>query len=653
MEIITTLISIIITFPLSGIISAAFLEFILNSKQPKRLSDKETLIYGLILGPVTISFLLFLLFIFFPKSPDLSYFSWVIGIFAVAAFLSQKHLKPVLLNFLESCKCLFSEKKKTFILFKILIVLFFLHVLYQGIVLPIVGHDALIYARYGKTFYIQKSLDDPFKEQNPYTGEHYAMIHPPGIPLLYTWFYILQGNTDHDYTVRSVAPLYGIYLTILVWSIVKRRSSAYSAMLAVMLLISTPIFSFQTIGNSIDTMRISLIFLTFHSIIKLLHSETFLGLLLTIAVAGLSIFVHLGGISILPITVLLYIMFSKRIKWEKAILGLLLVLAALSQPLIWNSKYCPGKSDPYYLLNPKLSYQIPDSSRRAAFGQEWLEKVKTSQVSPVEILWKERLQIFSRVHLFGITFYTALAGIIWSFFLRKKKTPDYIFLFGMALFAIPVLYKYYINYRYISTITPAAVYFGGLFLGSLYISAKKKHDKVAHLCLTAVLLGGIAFCLLFFFIGIKSPDISATLTGKPSLTERLVLNIKKFATWKSYAHPMLSVMETAIKITPENARILIIRAKDAIYYYYSKNRQILWYSNTNFTEPFSKIKEPQEAFDFLRKKNIVCVITDSIYESHISSDFPNMIIILRDSNFSELISEKRGIRIYRLKTIPY
>ena len=125
------------------------------------------------------------------------------------------------------------------------------------------------------------------KQADEKTGAHLEVDHPPGFPLIYTWFYLLQGHTKSDILPRTVSPMYGLYLIFLLWIVLRARENKYCGALGILLLVLIPLFSKQSFDNTIDPVRIYLAMVSLISLSRFIESESFIGAILVSVAANL------------------------------------------------------------------------------------------------------------------------------------------------------------------------------------------------------------------------------------------------------------------------------------------------------------------------------------------------------------------------------
>jgi hypothetical protein len=136
-------------------------------------------------------------------------------------------------------------------------------VLYIGTAFPIDTTDALRHAYVGRRFFLDRSLAHyPLMETLP-DGFNHNMRYPPGLHLLYSWLFLLQGSAKPDTVIRLVAPLYYALTAILAGSLVARNHGRLAGAVSGFFCITCPIFAHQAAINHIDMFRIFLMVVAF------------------------------------------------------------------------------------------------------------------------------------------------------------------------------------------------------------------------------------------------------------------------------------------------------------------------------------------------------------------------------------------------------
>jgi hypothetical protein len=645
----------IITYVLSGLILVAFLKCILK-RHEQIISQGEIIIIGFGLGPIIISLVLCLLFLFFPDKSSLFYILAITVLFGLMLFVGRKEVADIkqLLNFAKLIK----NQENDIILIISLVGIIMLYAFIQGINFPIISRDASTYAYYGKYLYKEKNLHNyPMKRADEETGAYLAVGAPPGFPLIYTWFYLLQGNTRSDILPRTVSPIYGLYLIILLWIILRTRGNKYCGAFAILFLVLIPLFAKQLFDNTIDPVRIYLATLSLICLAKFIESESFILGILVIMTAFLSIYVHRAGVLVLGMMIVLYLLLSKRsIRKRIALIILIMLFIAGAQYGFEQTKFGRSIGSSFRSLFSSKTIVVGRSARKAAFGTDWLNKIDKGEVGRLRMFFYERLQIFSQLHIFGLAYYIFLAGVVYWIAYIKKREIDLVLLFGAVFFAIPVIYKYYLNHRYISTINPIAAYFGGLSLGVMYPQIREKGlFKTPKFKWIIVVIPIIVAIILYFFAAslasINHTKVVSVLNSnytKMGSIKKTILYMFASEEAKLYnGQPTFKAIEYINTQTPKESVVLVLRAPE--YFYHAKRKGISYFRDPKIGRAFRRIHNTKEAHGYLLSVGVDYVILDPTYKEHSYFKQSEMMHILTDHELSRLVLPGY-VEVYQLIT---
>ena len=645
MIVVNKLLFFIVTYFLSGFIIATLLERFLR-KPGKEISFAEIYIFGLGLGPVTISLILYLLFLLFPDKANLFYIFIIEVIFLLMLIIIRK-------NLLESAKkifCFFTgirwkirSLEKDIIVMGFLVALILSYIFIQGIGFPIVSHDGCVYAYHGKYFYEIKNLDNYMAKPDEKTGAYLPLAHPPGLALVYTWFYLLQGNTDSDILPRTVAPMYGLYLVILLWIVLRKRKGKYCGIFGLLLLVLTPIFVWQSYENSIDPMRMFFIFSSFVMLGKLLQEESVNMALLIGLAAGFAMYTHVTGILALLVVIPIYLLFSKKNIGRRIRTAVFIGIIAM---IIGGTQYAINYlrfnnilgTNSYSFFVPKVR-NFYSSTELIRVGQEGSIEIKRIKLSKNLVFG--RLQMFSRPELFGLSYYIFLFALFyWIRSIRKEKI-DIVLLLAAILYAIPVIYKFYSNRRYIFTIQPLIVYFGGLALGEVYVKLKdKKLEKRLWILVGSLIL----ITMIVYFAPASMASLKFLGNKRNSKITYLISNKKK---QNNILCPGLFEAIEYINVQTPKASV-VLTFSDARYFYYAKRKGIYW--SDPRMKAFYSLNDKIEAYHYLLSAGINHIMVDILYEQDPRFKNSELKNIIEDKKISKLVFG-RDTKVYQLKKI--
>lgn len=613
----------VVTYLLSGLVMVAFFKTILE-KHRKIINPAEILILGFGLGPIMISLILYFLFLFFPHKEN-SFYILIIGIiFLLMFFIGRKGIagkgkKGGLKRFKE----IRNQRKNMDIVIMVSIVgIVMLYIFIQGVNFSIVTCDASLYGYYGKYLYREKSLDNyPMKRPDVETGAYLPVSHPPALPLIYTWFYLLQGDSHSDILARTVSPMYSLYLIILLWIILRTRKGKYCAAWGTLLMVFTPLFVETSYINSIDPLRIYLIFLSFILLAKFLTLEVLAIKILTGVVAGFALYTHTTGVLTLMIIIILYLLLSRRNMRKRiisaAIIGLIAITIGGRQYGITYPKF---KNLAHSLLAP--------TSVDSGMGEE---------VGEDKEFHDGRLQVFSRIELFGLSYYLFIGALFyWLRYIRKKRL-DTVLLAGILLFTVPVIYKYWFSPRSIFTIHPLIIYFGGLTLGTIYGRLKERGREKR-------MWGAIFSLVLIVIIAFFAPgSIASRRLSSGKKMARYILSSKEKQMYM--IHPIFEAIKYLNSQTPKKSIVLVFRARE--YFYHSKRKGI-WYRDPRMKD-FCRLDNTRKAYQYLIDLGISHIMITPFHETKKVFRVSEVRKITENKEFSELVFEKNQAKVYRLK----
>ncbi len=588
------IIVLILTYPVAGIIFGAIIRRLADAfKSSDQLSPSECLLTGAILAPVAIALLLWAVLALFPGAGPQACVASISVVFTTLLAVSLRQvLECVSAPFKWFClkfKGAALSSRICHVVMTFASSAFICHVFYQAVALPIVGHDASVYAYYGKDIFENRSLQN-YPVTDPMLAKSGCLKdeHPPVYPLIQAWFYMVKGSCHEDFPARTVSPVYGLYLVILIAAFLLRRGKG-SITAAVILFAATPLFYFQTIGNGIDPLRISTFFLAAYLLSRFLDTPSIFMFILMGSACAAAASIHLGNVVLFPLALLVCAANAHRIGISKRMAGFLAAFLLANVGLL-GILAGSGKLD-YFISLKNVDSEISSKSRINAFGQEWAEQIKAGDVSKGSLIWKERLQLFSRTSHFGLTFILGFAGLaLWLF--RPKERIDFVMLASWVLFSILAISTFYINYRYVSTVIPAAVFFFALGAGQACETIRSKHPgafNAARISISSAFLAVMSALLMYGLI-YSSPDCKSSNLPQNSLPAKFV----KLAAWKLLAHPYEFAVLKASSAAGDGTILLMGASPEALYYL--KDKDVISARNVEEAESFISNFKLSEVF---------------------------------------------------------
>jgi len=631
---ITNVLFFIFTYFLSGFVIAAFLKVILG-KQKTTLSSAEIVIFGLGFGPIIISLILYFLFLLFPGRTGLFYILVTGLIFVALMVVAWKNLveyRKKGVNFLGAIVKIAWYIEKDILLISLLVVLIVFYIFIQATASPIVSDDGCFYGCIGRYLYEHKNVNDyPLVSADEKTGAYLRLEHPPGLPLIYTWFYFLQGNTRSDILSRTVSPMYALYLIILLWIVLRKRLNKYAGLFGVLFLVLTPIFVWQAYENSIDLIRMFFIFSSFVLLAGLLESGSISLALLAGAMAGFAMFAHVTGILALIVIMVVYLLLSKESIKKRTVFTIFICFMAIIiggiqygiNYLKFNNILGPDTFALFYLKVNNFYFPI----QLARSGQEGFIRPFGITNIPKTLIFG-RLQVFFRPELFGFSYYIFLFALFYWFRYMPKKKIDTTLLLAALLYAIPVIYKFYSNRRYIFTIHPLIIYFGGLALGEVYIWIKsRKLEKRFWLIISAIII----IPIIVLFIPGSMANIKLSGADQGSKIKYLISSKEKQN--RILCPGLFEAIEYINTHTPSDSVILTF--SQTRYFYYAQRKGIYW------SEPrmnaFYSLHNKMVAYQYLMNLDIDYIMIDILYKEDPQFKSSELKDIIEDNKLSKLV----------------
>ncbi len=238
----------------------------------------------------------------------------------------------------------------------------------------------------------------------------------------------------------------------------------------------------------------------------------------------------------------------------------------LNPSVSYDEKSSPLEVKPLQLISPVVIEPDNVPGEETAGIKSILTDITEELFSKKTLLG--RLQIFTQPQLFGLTFYIFIIGAAyWIGYVKVKRPMDWMMLAALVLFALPVLYKFYLNRRYILTILPMAAYFGGIFAGDIYMMLKARR-KVKYVWIIAT-VAGIAIAASF---AIPGSSVSARLFAGDGISAYIFSGKLKQS---DFLYPGLYEAIMFINDnTPDTA--VVLTSNDAQFFSLSKRRGVYW-----------------------------------------------------------------------------
>ncbi len=242
-----------------------------NKNQTGGYSVWELLLYSLGLGPITTVLVLYYLILIFPSRTGLFYLSAISGFYLVLLVMGYKGFIVIYRRTKRSVKEAAQTFKSAGTRSKVV------HLVYWGIITALLttflfiytgivkhnrieGHDALIYANYGKMYLKMRQIIYAKEMAPAYNGFVFKGSPKPAFSLLLTWEFLLNGKDFDgsplfDAWFRSISGYYALLIMMAAFLWLFRRNR-WLAVTGVFLLLSSLGFLLTIIDFHLDSFRI-------------------------------------------------------------------------------------------------------------------------------------------------------------------------------------------------------------------------------------------------------------------------------------------------------------------------------------------------------------------------------------------------------------
>lgn len=577
------------------------------------------------LGPISISFILYNLFLFFPRHSAFFYIIIISAFFLLILLPFYKQipkLRYLGIGLVKSVKD-FRTQPGIFQCITVLIVALCVFMFIQGVNFPIVTHDDAIYANQSKMFFRNRSFDNyPMSEADAKTGFYAINSHPLGMHMLYTWFFLIRGSAESDILCRSVAPMCSIFCVILLWYVLRRRGNRYSGLLGALALITVPLFIKQGFHNTIDPIRIYFGFLALVWLAKLLEEDNLKIAIATGIFTGLAAFTHTIMILSLPVALITYLILSRQI-WRRKIL--IAVLITIIGGIVGGAQYYLN----YEKFGTPLGVVLPSELGRYWAGHNLRSRGQNTEMRA----WLYgRLQPFTRISGFGISWYLFVISLFLWLRYSSKDTLDKILLISALLYGCIIVYRGWSNWRYIFTIQPMVAYFTGLVWGKAY----EESDENPIRRMWPIIL------IVALMIPIQS--VRSGKLGFRNSLKYFFRSDKEKVLQTVCTEDVFRTIDYINTRTPEDSVCLVFRGPR--YFYYADRKGIVWYDPR--MHGFYEIQDTQKAYDYLLKLDVGYILIDSSYELHNAYRKSELKNILANKDMCQLVYQAENAKVYRL-----
>ncbi|MBK5286098.1 MAG: hypothetical protein JJE25_11920 [Bacteroidia bacterium] len=306
-----------------------------NKEQTYSLT--ELLIYSFGAASAVVSILLYYLFLLTPHLNPLVYFLIVVLCFALPAFFIRKDF-TLLLNVFRVFKSrLYECRTSGFALLGFTATCLGFFILSQVIILnrPLIEHDILEYGAQAKIFFKERYVQYVGDRFDNESGYYFVGLHGFSFIFLSVWERIMNVvvHSDKDYFFRSITTYYSL-LIVLVQFYWFSKKDIVLAFIASILLFTSSGFIMTAMIYHLDTYRIFLMMMSMICMLKAIHYNDRLSILLFGIFTGLSAFVHsIGALLAVMETGIFFLFingaFLQRLKQTGIVILLLMIFGGI------------------------------------------------------------------------------------------------------------------------------------------------------------------------------------------------------------------------------------------------------------------------------------------------------------------------------------
>lgn len=443
-------------------------------------AKKMLCVVSLGLGPAFVSWLFVSMMRWFPSY---SYFSYlvVIELVLLACFYFGDGLLLVV-GFIESSRRYFISmeciRPVTFSLL-VLVAVVLLGVLAVAILVPVVENDAIQYLEVARMLFERHSLESyPFVSPDPLSGFYATSSHPLGFMGLYMWTFLHQQLIPENtiFLMRYISPFYIIYTTVAVGIIFIHEKLIYGVV-AMALLVGTPIYIMQGAQLGIDPFRMYLLFVAVVWGIEMCRNATPRFSLVVGFVAGLAMCAHsVNLLFVLPLLAVVWF-FLAPVSLPRAIVlfGIVTLMAF----------FFGG----YRIYANMVQFGVPIYDSLPVYGLANIHREAyvwfgNDLFSLYDKIVLGLLKGLTQVQYFGISYWAFLVVMVSLVFRGKRWCTRSLYFRGFTLLIVTFylivvlsmflgMHVFVANFRYLLTVQPFVCAVGAWCLGDWYESVSK------------------------------------------------------------------------------------------------------------------------------------------------------------------------------------
>jgi hypothetical protein len=425
----------------------------------------------------------------------------------------------------------------------------------QNLVMPLTANDPIVHTIIARILARDLSAAAyPFATPDPVTGFFLEGIHPLGFPASKALFMIVLNDLDTPWH-KPMTAVFFIYLMLAVYEFTRRTFGRTEGVLAVAVLVTTPMIMHSVLAVHIDALRVYLFFTTLVVLAEYARSHETAWLVVGALTLTTCLHVHAGNVIILGFLGPLFLIVDRGPLLRRVVRGLSVALPGV---ILVSPQFITN----YRIYGTLLTTKYGLESLHPQVFDDWLA-LQRGIGTLGHILINGALVPFTDVDWFSFGFWAALLGLVLLARRGRLLEPPILVIAGAlaiysALIAVAVVIgreEFYMNSRYALIMLPFACVFAGMALKFVAVSANEV-SKIKYLekniksnkpllnsskvIITIVLLL-IAVISFYFIVFILFPPVVDKL-------QRFSYQVRR-SSWILY-----SIMFRGSRITPERAR---------------------------------------------------------------------------------------------------
>ncbi len=632
---------------------SSFILFLFFNKFLKiNLFIRPSICFALFLGfgPIVLSYLLYLMFLFFPHKNKFFYLGAICAIFTFLLIISFKELK-IVKELLTSLKCSTKNIKNwnwwEFLYLGIIIYLLFL--VFIEVIFRKDSHDFSNYLAISRIFYNQLDLSGyPFIFPHSESGFYSTQSHPPVFNMLLVFTFFLQNNTDLSFLIKMLIPLFFLFDIIAVFCLAKMRFSREISLLASVIFATIPNLIRDVSNLYIDSFTLYIFIFSIFWIIELIHNPHKLYALI-ISGLGFGFMTAIHSLYLFIVAPVLFISFlltlikiKVNLKFKiKIITFLILFTAIIGGPGYIVNYLNIGAPDALMMENKNsqtITYFQARSFLRMRGQDNWLNSIRYG-----------RLQIFFDLDKWGFIGYLILFALYIvvrhkNFSLSNLFILSFIFIFHILIIDPFNLtnrgtgYGIWSSYRYhLPILVPGILLFITAF-NSIDFTNKNiwLFNMKVNLKQPAMILFAIVLFLPANRHGFRVPVLN------------LLCNSKFREEFRTRGNYIEEAINNFVNIKSKNNECFFIM--DPAFFVYAKRRAIFYLDPR--LKNFYKAKSPLEKLNILNSLKVDYIFFSKTYKKNRYHFYREISPLINNPEYSDIVYSNIEITIYRLKFPP-